>query len=63
MNTFDILFSHPLFEWNKLDNNVQNTELVGAFNKISNSSDQVLIVRSVYIILVELNCSQDSELG
>ena len=58
------LFFHPVIEWNKLDNNIRNSESVSAFKKKSlNLSDQVLIVRLICIILMELNYLQDYELG
>ena len=51
-------------EWNKLDDDIQNSELVRAFKKKSlNLSDQVLIVRLMCIILMELNYLQDYKLG
>ena len=58
------LFFHPVIEWSKLDNNIRNSESVSAFKKKSlNLSDQVLIVRLICIILMELNYLQDYELG
>ena len=58
-------FSPPtVIEWNKLDNNIRNSESVSAFkNKSVNLSDPVLIVRLMCIILMELNYLQDYEMG
>ena len=57
-------FPSTVIEWNKLDNNIQNSESVSALkNKSLNLSDQVLIVRLMCIILMELNYLQDYELG
>ena len=57
-------FPSTVIEWNKLDNNIRNWKSVSAFKKKSlNSLDQVLIVRLMCIILMELNYLQDYELG
>ena len=57
-------FPFTVIEWNKLDNNIQNAESVSALkNKSLNLSDQVLIVRLICIILMELNFLQNYELG
>ena len=58
-------FPSTVIEWNKLDNNIQNSESVSAFtlNKSLNLSDQVLIVGLMYTILMELNYLQDYRLG
>ena len=57
-------FLSTVTERNKLDKNIRNSESVGAFkNKSLNLSDQVLIVRLMCIILMELNYLQDYELG
>ena len=57
-------FPFTVIEWNKLDNNIQNSESVSALkNKSLNLSDQVLIVRLICIILMELNFLQNYELG
>ena len=56
-------FSSTVVEWNKLDNNIRNSESVSAFKKqILILLPQVLIVRLMYIILMELNYLQDYEL-
>ena len=55
-------FSSTVIEWNKPDNNIRNSESVSAFKSL-NLSDQVLIVRLMCIILMELNYLQDYELG
>ena len=60
----NFFFPSTVIEWNKVDNNIQNLESVSAFkNKSLNLSDQVLIVRLMCIILMELNYLQDYELG
>ena len=57
-------FRFTVIEWNKLDNNIQNLKSVSALkNKSLNLSDQVLIVRLICIILMELNFLQNYELG
>ena len=57
-------FPPTVIEWNKLDNNIRNSESVSAFkNKSVNLSDQVVIVRLMCIILMELNYLQDYEMG
>ena len=58
-------FPSTVIEWNKLDNNIQNSESVSAFtlNKSLNLSDQVLIVGLMCTILMELNYLQDYKLG
>ena len=58
-------FPSTVIEWNKLDNNIQNSESVSAFtlNKSLNLSDQVLIVGLMCTILMELNYLQDYRLG
>ena len=33
MNTSETLFSHPVIEWNKLHNNIRNSESENAFRK------------------------------
>ena len=33
MNTSEIIFTHPLSLWNKLDNNIQNSGTVSSFKK------------------------------
>ena len=59
-----IFFSSTVIEWNKLDNNIRNSESVSAFkNKSLKLSDQFLIVRLMCIIFMELNILQDYELG
>ena len=64
MNTSDSFFPSTVIEWNKLDNKIRNSESIRAFKKqILNLSDQVLIVRLMCIILMELNYLQDYELG
>ena len=56
-------FPSTVIEWNKLDNNIRNSESVSAFKKqILILLPQVLIVRLMYIILMELNYLQDYEL-
>ena len=51
-----LFFPSTIIEWNKLDNNIRNLESVSAFKKqILKSSDQVLIVCLMCIILMELN--------
>ena len=58
MNTSGTIFFHPLFfEWNKLDNIRNSNRIVFLKNK----SGQVLTVRLMCIILMELNCLQDYE--
>ena len=53
-------FPSTAIEWNKLDNNIQNSESVSALkSKSLNLSDQVLIVCLMCIILMELNYLQD----
>ena len=58
-------FPSTVIEWNKLDNNIQNSESVSAFtlNKSLNLSDQVLIVGLMCTILMELNYLQDYKLA
>ena len=57
-------FPSTVIEWNKLDNNIETrNRLVLLKNKSLNLSDQVLIVRLMCIILMELNYIQDYELG
>ena len=56
-------FQSTVVEWNKLDNNIRNSESVSTFKiKYLNLSDQVLIVRLICIILMDLNYLQDYEL-
>ena len=58
-------FPSTVIEWNKLDNNIRNSESVSAFKKqiFKFIRPSVLIVRSMCIILMELNYLQDYELG
>ena len=55
-------FSATVIECNKLDNDIGNSKSVSAFkSKSLNVSDQVLIVRLTYIILI--SWLQDYKLG
>ena len=46
MNTSKTFFPFTVIEWNKLNNNIRNSESVSAFkNKSINLSDQFLIAR------------------
>ena len=54
-----IFFPSTLFEWNKLDNKIRSSNRI-VLLKIK--SGQVLTVRLICIILIELNCLQDYKL-
>ena len=56
-------FLSTVIEWKRLDNNIRNSESVSTFkNKSLGLTDQVLMVRLMCIILMELNYLQDYEL-
>ena len=54
MNISETFFSSTVIEWNKLIILVIRNRLVLLKNKSSNSPDQILIVRLMWIILMEL---------
>ena len=59
----NVSFPFTVIEWNNLSNNIRNFKSVSAFKNQFLKFEEILGIRLISIIYVELNCLQGYTLG